>query len=113
MNGSEQLEAAREVFGEVPLIDAYERFLQQYENGVLLSEQQLFVTQRLLVDHAEDVGLGADLTPDQITDIGILLVHAPDIIDPVMRVSGRGGRLTSRCWRTSSRREPPQVAPLS
>jgi hypothetical protein len=80
-DGRAQLEIAREVFGDVPLIDLYRGFLDRYENGAILSEQQLFIVQRLLVEHAQDTRLDAELTEEQIANFGVLLVHGHDIAD--------------------------------
>jgi hypothetical protein len=80
-DGRAQLEVARELFGDVPIVDAYERFLRRYEKAIIFSEQQLFVAQRLLVDNAQDVHLDAELSVDQVTDIAALLVHGHDIAD--------------------------------
>jgi hypothetical protein len=80
-DGQAQLIAAEEVFGRGPLIDLYREFLAQHPNGVLFSEQQLFIAQRLLVEHAEDVPLDVGLEEEQITDILTLLIHGNDIAD--------------------------------
>jgi len=76
-----QLSLAHQLFGDVPMIGRFENFLRQYPSGVLFSQQQLYVAQRLLVDHARDGTMGDAFTFDDGVALSMLIVHAPDIID--------------------------------
>jgi hypothetical protein len=80
LDGKAQLEIARTFFGEIPLIERFERFLDQHENGVLFSEQEFFVIQRLLIEHAADGTLDGGMG-DNYMSLAMALVGARSIVD--------------------------------
>jgi hypothetical protein len=89
-DGRKQIELAVEVWGEVPLVQIFRDFLDRYPSGVPFSQQQIAITQRLLVDHARDGELGVEITPDEILSLTRILVHAHDLADWPHRRLERG-----------------------
>src|SRR4051812_37775759 len=53
-DGRSQLALMREIHGNVPIVERYEGFLTEWPSGVLLSQQQLYAVQRLLIQEARD-----------------------------------------------------------
>jgi hypothetical protein len=81
-DGAAQLALLREVLGGAPLITRYEHALESFPGAIVLSQQQLFITQRLLLQHARDTPVGdADITEDDAVSLTRLLVHSLDLID--------------------------------
>jgi hypothetical protein len=80
LDGRAQLEVARTFFGDIPLIERFARFLAQHENGVLFSEQEFFVIQRLLVEYAADGTLEEGMG-DNSPSLAMALVGARSIVD--------------------------------
>ncbi len=78
-DGEKQIELAREVWGDVPLIELFERFVEQYPAGVPFSPQQLAITQRLLIDHAREAPLSAEIAQDEILSLTRVVVYAHDL----------------------------------
>jgi hypothetical protein len=76
---SGQLALARFLYGESPVTAACAMFLRAHENGVIVSEQQLFALQRLLVLHARDVAAD-DLTAGEQTSLRTALLYLPGTI---------------------------------
>jgi hypothetical protein len=76
-----QLEIARLFFGDVPIIQSYQAFVNEDSNRVLFSEQQFFLTLRLLVDHARDHTGDARLSPQEAVMLSRLVVGAGTIAD--------------------------------
>jgi hypothetical protein len=80
LDGRAQLDMARTFFGDIPLIEQFQKFLDQHENGVLFSEQEFFVIQRLLVEHAAEATLDEGMGESGLL-LAMALVGARSIID--------------------------------
>jgi len=80
-DGRAQLDLAREFFGENELIERFAAFLTQPENGVLFSEQEFFIVQRLLVEEAEDGPLDDGMDRDAFVTLATAIVMARSIVD--------------------------------
>lgn len=82
-DGSAQVGLARSFFDDdAPIIARLEAFVRSGTNRVIFSEQQFFVAQRLLVEHAADGALSDGLTFEQTTRLKRLIVGAGMIVDP-------------------------------
>lgn len=51
-DAARQIELAAEMYGPTKFLEAGRRFLARHPRSVILSEQQLFAVQRLLIQHA-------------------------------------------------------------
>src|SRR5437588_1858120 len=81
-DGPAQVELARTMLGVSSIIDRMAAFVDRGENHVVFSEQQMFIAQRLLIEHGGDGDLGPDLTFDQQTALWALIVGAGMVTDP-------------------------------
>ena len=82
LDGEAQLQLARDFFDDdAPIIETLAAFTRQGDNFVIFSEQQLFVAQRLLIDHARDGSIADGMTHDEVTALKRLIVAANTIID--------------------------------
>lgn len=81
-DGPAQVELARTMLGVSSIIDRMAAFVARGENHVVFSEQQMFIAQRLLIEHGGDGDLGPDLTFDQQTALWALIVGAGMVTDP-------------------------------
>lgn len=82
-DGQAQLELARSFFDDdAPIIARFEAFVRADPNHVIFSEQQFFVAQRILVEHAADGTLSNGMTSQQATRMKQLIVGAAMIVDP-------------------------------
>ena len=82
-DGAAQLELARLFFdADAPIIQRYEAFVREGQNRVIFSEQQFFIAQRLLVDHARDGDVTVPLSHEEMTRLKQLIVGAGFVIDP-------------------------------
>ncbi|MDX6451428.1 MAG: hypothetical protein QOH16_1477 [Gaiellaceae bacterium] len=91
-DGWAQLELLREIYGDVPLLDRYDAFLKAHSTAALFGAQDIYVAQRLLIDHARDVDATEPVDFDDDVHLSTLLIHAPGIVDaanPLTRVSGQ------------------------
>lgn len=80
IDGARQLDLVREIWRDAPVASAYAAFLRRYPDGVLFTQQQLYVAQRLLVEEGTDEPY-PEMTVDQDIALGQLIVHATDVID--------------------------------
>lgn len=81
-DGAAQLELLREVYGQVPLIARYETALEQYPGAVILSQQQIFIAQRLLIDEAREARVNdTEISEEEAVSLSKLLIHSLDLID--------------------------------
>jgi hypothetical protein len=85
-----QLSVARVFFNEAPILARFEAFLRAESHRVLFSEQQLFLVQRLLIEHAGPGALGAPLVPGHIEGLCRLLVAAGTVADEGSPAIARG-----------------------
>jgi hypothetical protein len=81
-DGVAQLELLQEIYGQVPITERYERALERYPGAIVMSQQQIFIAQRLLVDHARDASVDSiEITNAEAVSLSTLLVHSLDLID--------------------------------
>lgn len=80
-DGSAQLDFARHLFNDGPIVERLARFLERYPGSVLFSQQQIYVAQRLLVQHAREEAYDYALTVDEIVSLSRLLIHSADVVD--------------------------------
>jgi hypothetical protein len=82
LDGDAQLDLARSFFDEdAPIIERFAAFVREGEAHVVFSEQQLFVTQRLLIEHARDGAVGAGMTHEEATHLKRLVIGTTTIVD--------------------------------
>ncbi len=93
-----QLRVARAVYRDTPILSAAARFLRAHERGVVISEQQLFALQRLLILHARDVDAD-DLSPDELDSIRLALFFLPGtVLDAGQSVVGDATDVDDERW---------------
>jgi hypothetical protein len=80
-DGSSQVNLAKEMWGEIPLVEIYRSFVARHPGGVPFSQQQTAIVQRVLLDYAREASLEEVLTQDEILGLTRLLVHAHDLVD--------------------------------
>lgn len=81
MNGRAQLALMQEVYGDVPLIHRYKTFLAKWPTGVLLSQQQLYAAQRLLIQEAREASYDEEVSEDEEAALSTLMLHSADLVD--------------------------------
>ena len=81
-DGPAQVELARTMLGSSPIVDRMAAFVARDEKHVVFSEQQMFIAQRLLIEHGGHGDLGPDLTFDQQVALWALVVGAGMVTDP-------------------------------
>jgi hypothetical protein len=76
-----QLELANGFFDGAPIVHQLSRWARAEEGRVIFSEQQFFVVQRLLVEHARDGAIGDGMAEGEFARLKRLILGAATIVD--------------------------------
>ncbi|HEX5556381.1 MAG TPA: hypothetical protein VFX13_02050 [Gaiellales bacterium] len=79
-DAARQIELAAEMYGPTGFLEASRRFLARHPRSVILSEQQLFTVQRLLIQHAASGALDADWGIPEQGQLALMVQAVPGSI---------------------------------
>ncbi|MGH3429538.1 MAG: hypothetical protein ACRDQZ_18550, partial [Mycobacteriales bacterium] len=79
-DAARQIELAAEIYGQTEFLEASRRFIATHPRSVILSEQQLFAVQRLLIQHAASRPLDADWGIPEQGQLALLIQAVPGSI---------------------------------
>jgi hypothetical protein len=79
-DATRQIELATQIYGPTEFLEASRRFIATHPRSVILSEQQLFAVQRLLIQHGRSGAVDADWGIPEQGQLALLVQAAPGSI---------------------------------